>query len=205
VTPLKDGQSRDEYDQLSLDYGSRVRILGNLSDRIGYRNPGAPDFDQMLEYRGVDATGPIKSPLLIETLGFGARNTVLHLLYRIRAGAIAVTLRTLNQPTSGILVAALFGNRHFLSRDAAETFRAGGTFHLLVISGSHVAMIALVALWLVRKLSSHRIIQYSLGMMLMCAYALMVGAQPSITRAVVMLNVALFVQLICLGSIGAHA
>ncbi|HKE05829.1 MAG TPA: ComEC/Rec2 family competence protein [Blastocatellia bacterium] len=204
VTPLKDDQSRDEYDQLSLDYGSRVRILGNLSDRIGYRNPGAPDFDQMLEYRGVDATGAIKSPLLIENLGFGARNTVLHLLYRIRARAIAITLRTLNQPTSGILVAALFGNRHFLSRDAAETFRAGGTFHLLVISGSHVAMIALVALWLVRKLSSHRIIQYSLVMMLMWAYALMVGAQPSITRAVVMLNVALVGQLIFRDSIGAN-
>src|SRR5262245_26894467 len=204
VAPLRDDQSRDDYDRLSLDYGSRMRILGNLSDRIGYRNPGAPDFDQMLEYRGVDATGAIKSPLLIENLGFGAHNAVLHLLYRIRARAIAITLRTLNQPTSGILVAALFGNRYFLSRDAAETFRAGGTFHLLVISGSHVAMIALVALWLVRKLSSHRIIQYSLVMMLMWAYALMVGAQPSITRAVVTLNVALVGQLIFRDSIGAN-
>src|SRR5262245_22837596 len=204
VTPLRDGQSRDEYDQLSLDYGSRVRILGNLSGRVGYRNPGAPDFDEMLEYRGFDATGVVKSPLLIENLGAPVRNAVLHLLYQIRASAIAITLRSFSQPTSGILVAALFGSRHFLSRDAAETFRAGGTFHLLVISGSHVAMIALVALWLVRKLSSLRIIQYSLVMTLMWAYALMVGAQPSITRAVVMLNVALVGQLIFRDSIGAN-
>src|SRR5262249_9740538 len=164
VTPLKDYQSLDEYDQLSLDYGSHVRILGNLSDHVGYRNPGAPDFDEMLEYRGVDATGVVKSPLLIENLGSGASNAALSLLYLIRARAIAITLRGLNQPTSGILVASLFGNRYFLSRDSAETFRAGGTFHLLVISGSHVAMIALVALWLARKLSKLRIIQYSLVM-----------------------------------------
>jgi competence protein ComEC len=204
VAPLRDDQSRDDYDRLSLDYGSRVRILGNLSDRRGYRNPGAPNFDEMLEHRGFDATGVVKSPLLIENLGTGARSAVLYLLYRIRARAIAVTLRTFTQPTSGILVAALFGNRYFLSRDAAETFRAGGTFHLLVISGSHVAMIALVALWMAKRLSGLRIVQYALVTALMWAYALMVGAQPSITRAVVMLNVALVGHLIFRASIGAN-
>src|SRR5262249_51197590 len=191
-------------DQLSLDYSSRVRILGNLSNRRGYRNPGAPNFDEMLKYSGFDATGVVKSPLLIENLGSGHSNAILRLLYRIRARAIAIILRSLTQPTSGILVAALFGNRHFLSFGAAEIFRAGGTFHLLVISGSHVAMIALIALWLAKKLSGLRIVQCSLVTALMWAYALMVGAQPSITRAVVMLSVALVGQLIFRSSIGAN-
>jgi competence protein ComEC len=204
VAPLRDEQSRDEYDRLSLDYGSRVRIFGSLSNHHGYRNPGAPDFDEALEYRGFDATGVVKSPLLIENLGTGARSKLLYPLYRIRARAIAATLRSFTQPASGILVAALFGNRHFLSRDAAETFRAGGTFHLLVISGSHVAMIALVALWLAKRLSGLRIIQYALVMMLMWAYALMIGAQPSITRAVVTLNIALVGRLIFRSSIGVN-
>jgi competence protein ComEC len=204
VAPLRDDQSRDDYDRLSLDYGSRVRILGNLSDRRGYLNPGAPDFDEMLEHRGFDATGVVKSPLLIENLGTSARSAVLYLLYQIRARAIAVTLRNSTQPTSGILVAALFGNRYFLSRDAAETFREGGTFHLLVISGSHVAMIALVALWLAKRLSGLRIVQYALVIALMWAYALMVGAQPSITRAVVTLTVAFVGHLIFRASIGAN-
>jgi len=204
VAPLRDDQSRDDYDRLSLDYGSRVRILGNLSDQRGYRNPGAPDFDEMLEYRGFDAAGVVKSPLLIETLGTGVRSAALHLLYRIRARAIAATLRSFTPPTSGVMVASLFGNRHFLSRDAAETFRAGGTFHLLVISGSHVAMIAMIALWLAKRLSRLRVVQYALVTALMWAYALMVGAQPSITRAVVMLNVALVGRLIFRASIGAN-
>jgi competence protein ComEC len=204
VTPLNDDDSRNEYDQLAIDYGSRVRALGHLSNRRGYRNPGAPDFDAMLEHRGFDARGAVKSPLLIENLGAGNRNVILHLLYRIRANALAITLRSFSQPTSGILAAALFGNRHFLSRDTAETFRAGGTFHLLVISGLHVAMIALVALWLAKRLSDSRIIQYALVLALMWAYALMVGAQPSITRAVVMLSVALVGQLLFRASIGAN-
>ncbi|HEY6401250.1 MAG TPA: ComEC/Rec2 family competence protein [Blastocatellia bacterium] len=204
VAPFRDDQSREEYDRLALDYGASVRILCNLSDRGGYRNPGAPDFDEMLEFRGFDATGVAKSPLLIENLGIGERNAIPYLLYRIRARAIAITLRSFSQPASGILVASLFGNRYFLSRDAGETFRAGGTFHLLVISGSHVAMIALVALWLAKKLSALRIVQYALVTALMWGYALMVGAEPSIMRAVVMLSVALVGHLIFRASIGAN-
>lgn len=204
VAPFRDDQSRDDYDRLSLDYGSRVRILCNLSDRRGYLNPGAPDFDEMLEHRGFDATGVVKSPLLIENLGTGDRNALLYRLYRIRAHAIAVTLRSFTQPASGILVASLFGNRYFLSRDAGETFRAGGTFHLLVISGSHVAMIALIALWLARRLSGLRIVQYALVTVLMWGYALMVGAEPSITRAVMTLSVALVGHSIFRASIGAN-
>jgi competence protein ComEC len=204
VVPLRDAESIDEYDKLRLDYGTRVRALGYLNNRMGYRNPGAPDFDAMLEHRGFDATGVVKSPLLIETLGAGNRGAILNWLYRVRTRALSVTLRHFSQPASGILAAALFGNRHFLSRDTAETFRAGGTFHLLVISGLHVAMIAIVVLWLARMLSNSRIIQYSLVMALMWAYALMVGAQPSITRAVVMLSVALVGQLLFRNSAGAN-
>src|SRR5262245_8385070 len=162
VAPLRDDPSRDDYDQLSLDYGSRVRVFANLSDRAGYRNPGSPDFDEMLKHRGFDAIGVVKNPLLIENFGITHRSAVRRLLYQIRARAISITLRSFTQPTSGIMVAALFGNRHFLSRDAAETFRAGGTFHLLVISGSHVAMIALVALWLAKRLSGLRVVQYTM-------------------------------------------
>src|SRR5262245_2249034 len=68
VVPFMDQQARVEYDALRLDYGTRVRALCYLSNRHNYRNPGAPDFDEMLEHRGFDATGWIKSPLLIEAL-----------------------------------------------------------------------------------------------------------------------------------------
>lgn len=204
VVPLRDDLSVAEYAELKLEYGSRVRLLGHLSNRRGYRNPGAPDFDRMLEHRGFDVSGWVKSPLLVENLGPGSRSAVLHLLYSARERALAVTLRRFTQPASGILAAALFGNRHFLSQNTADVFRAGGTFHLLVISGLHVAMIALVALWLVRMLSNSRAVQYSVVIALMWAYALMVGAQPSIARSVVMLSIALIGQLVFRESIGAN-
>jgi competence protein ComEC len=204
VVPFKEAQDRAEYDALQLGYGTRIRALANLRKSQGFRNPGTTDFDEMLEYRGYDATGLIKSALLIERLGEGKHNRVFSVLYAVRANAIAVILRSFTQPTSGILAAALFGNQHFLSQDTAESFRIGGTFHLLVISGLHVAMIALVVSWLTTKLFRSRWLRCVLMIALLWAYALMIGAQPAITRATVMLTFVLIGQLIFRTAPGAN-
>ncbi len=204
VVPFGEAQDRAEYDALQLAYGTRIRALTNLRKSQGFRNPGATDFDEMLEYRGYDANGLIKSALLIERIDDGARNRVLSVLYGIRANAIAVILRSFTQPTSGILAAALFGNQHFLSQETAESFRIGGTFHLLVISGLHVAMIALVVAWLTSKLFKSRWLRCALMTALLWAYALMIGAQPAITRATVMLTFVLIGQLIFRTAPGAN-
>ncbi|HEX4947585.1 MAG TPA: DUF4131 domain-containing protein, partial [Blastocatellia bacterium] len=103
VVPFREAQDRAEYDALQLSYGTPIRALTNLRKSQGFRNPGATDFDEMLEYRGHDATGLIKSALLIERLGDGARNRMFSVLFAIRANAIAVILRSFTQPTSGIL------------------------------------------------------------------------------------------------------
>jgi competence protein ComEC len=204
VVPFREEQTRRDYDELRLDYGAHVRVLAYLSNRGGYRNPGAPQFDELLEYRGYDASGWVKSPLLIEPLGLGQRNGLLWRLYRWRAQALAVILRSFKQPAAGILAAALLGNRNFLARDTAQTFREGGTFHLLVISGLHVALLAGVLLWLTRWLKWESVWQYTLVITLLWAYGLMVGAQPSIMRAVVMIKLALVGQLLFRTALGAN-
>lgn len=204
VVPFHEAQDRADYDALQLEYGTRIRALTNLRKSQGFRNPGATDFDEMLAYRGYDATGLIKSALLIERLGEGQRNRVLGVLYALRANAIAVILRSFTQPTAGILAAALFGNQHFLSQETAESFRIGGTFHLLVISGLHVAMIALVVAWLTTRLFKSRWLRCALMLALLWAYALMIGAQPAITRATVMLTFVLIGQLIFRAAPGAN-
>ncbi len=204
VVPFNEAQDRAEYDALQLAYGTQIRALTHLRKSQGFRNPGATDFDEMLAYRGYDATGLIKSALLIERLGEGQRHRVLSVLYALRANAIAVILRSFTQPTAGILAAALFGNQHFLSQETAESFRIGGTFHLLVISGLHVAMIALVVSWLTTKLFKSRWLRCALMVALLWAYALMIGAQPAITRATVMLTFVLIGQLIFRTSPGAN-
>jgi competence protein ComEC len=208
VSFLNDDAARAEYDALRIDYGSRVRVLAYLRNAHGYRNPGALNFDEMLEHRGYDAFGAIKSPLLIENLGDGPRSPVLAWLYDLRARGVAAFRHDFPQPTQGVLIAVLFGNQHFLPYEVAENFRASGTFHLLVISGLHVALIVAVALALVGPLTAwlvdSRALRFVLVSALLWAYALMVGAQPAITRSTVMLTVVLCARLIFRAAPGAN-
>lgn len=188
VVPFSDPASRLEYDAIGIGYGVRLRMIAQLRLRRQYRNPGAPPFDEILASQGIVATGVVRSPLLIERLAGGESGGWRGWLYGVRAEAIRVCLRHFGQPAAGLLVAALFGNRYFLSWETAESFRIGGTFHLLVISGLHMAMIAVVVQWVMRRLVGSRFWQYGCGLLVMWGYALMVGAQPAVARSVVMLT-----------------
>ncbi len=204
AAPLRDDAARQDYAALQLDYGTRVRMLVTLNPGGGFGNPGAPEFGEMLELRGVDATGWVKNPLLIERLGEAPRNTLLWRLYHWRAVAIKRLIQTNRQPAAGILAASLLGSRYWLDRRAAQTFREGGTFHLLVISGLHVAVIAAVLLWLARRVWRSRVTQHLVVIALLWAYTVMVGAQPAITRASVMITIALLGQLLFRQALGAN-
>ncbi|HEX5690217.1 MAG TPA: ComEC/Rec2 family competence protein, partial [Roseiflexaceae bacterium] len=204
VAPVRDEATRQEYATLQLDYGTRLRLLAMINIESGFGNPGAPQFGELLELRGVDATGWVKSPLLIERLGEAQRNSLLWRLYRWRAAAIEQLIQINRQPAAGILAASLWGSRYWLDRRAAQTFREGGTFHLLVISGLHVTVIAAVLLWLARRVWRSRIMQYAAVIVLLWAYTVMVGAQPAITRAAVMITVALLGQLLYRQALGAN-
>lgn len=204
IVPFKDGEDRADYDALQLHYGTKIQALVILRKSAGYQNPGAPKFDELLEYRGYDANGLIKSALLIKKVGEGKRSKILSWLYAVRANAVARILRSFTQPTAGVLAAALFGNQHFLDKDTAESFRIGGTFHLIVISGLHVAMLALIVTWLISFVTKLPWLRFVLIFVLMWAYTLMIGVQPSITRATVMLTFVLIGQLIFRTSPGAN-
>ncbi|HEY7545431.1 MAG TPA: DUF4131 domain-containing protein, partial [Blastocatellia bacterium] len=64
-----DSISRDDFNRLALDYGSRVDVLVRLERARSFSNPGSPDFNEYLERAGYDLRGTIKSPLLIENIG----------------------------------------------------------------------------------------------------------------------------------------
>src|SRR4029434_1949275 len=101
------------------------------------RNRGRRNFDKLIQLKGYDAVGTVKSPLLIERLDRDKPQLLMGWLFDFRARMLSAILRRLTTPAVGILAAGLLGNPHFLSREAGEAFRASGTYHLLVISGSH--------------------------------------------------------------------
>ena len=98
--------------------------------------------------------------------------------------------------TAGVLDAALLGNRYNVSRSAAERFRNGGTFHVLVIAGLHISFVAgvlfLVARWLIRQ----RLFQFLFAGSLLWAYVIAIGFHQPVVRAALMFTLAGFAPIV---------
>lgn len=184
--PVRDVATYASYDELELRRGAHVRVMTALARATEFRNPGASPRNEFLEREGFDAAGLIKSPLLIERLDDVRVPLILAYLDEWRARLHEMIGETFSLETAGVLQAAMLGNRHGLSRETAERFREGGTFHVLVISGLHIGFLGGLILWLARRLTRSRTLQLVAPALLICAYAVAVGAHPSVVRATLM-------------------
>ncbi|MCB1023320.1 MAG: DUF4131 domain-containing protein, partial [Acidobacteria bacterium] len=79
--PISNDRSKFEYEELGLASGTRVRIATALAREEKYLNPGSVSFFRMLDQKGIDATGTVKSPLLVEVLDRGTGFSPLRVVF----------------------------------------------------------------------------------------------------------------------------
>lgn len=194
--PIRDEPTRRAYQALELRRGARLRLLVRLERDEQFRNPGASSLNEWLARRGFDAVGTIKSPLLVERLDDERVLLPLVWLDAWRARLRARFTQLFSTETAGVLQAALLGNRYGLSRPTAERFRAGGTFHVLVINGLHVSFIGWLALLLLRRVTKRRALQFIVVCALLWLYAVAVGASLSVVRATLMFTLVALAPLV---------
>ncbi|HKR58727.1 MAG TPA: ComEC/Rec2 family competence protein [Pyrinomonadaceae bacterium] len=186
LLPISTDLAVAEYDKLDLRYGTRIRVISTLKRADTFRNPGGTSFREYLDRRGLAAGGLVKSPMLIERLSDEPVPLPLAVLYDWRQRLQREINLRFAPEAAGVLNASLLGNRYFLSRDASERFREGGTFHVLVISGLHITFIGGLVLLLARRLSSRKLTQFAMSVIVLWTYALAVGAEASVVRAALM-------------------
>lgn len=199
-----------EYRALDLRYGARIRVATTLTRTDNYRNPGVSPLSEYLERHGYAATGVIKNASSIVRLEDTRVFPFLAWLYEWRERLQREIDSRFDPETAGVLDAALLGNRHNLSRTAAERFREGGTFHVLVISGLHITFIGGVVLLVVRRLTNKRVLQFAVPVVVVWCYSVAVGAEASVVRAALMftfvgLGAWLFRPATSLNALGAAA
>jgi competence protein ComEC len=196
LAPIGDAKTNLEYERLELRYGARIRVMTVLAREDDFRNPGVMPFTEYLDRKDYDATGLIKSPLLIERLDDARVFLPLAWLYEWRTQLQNQFDVMFSPETAGVLAAALLGNRYGLSRGAADRFRSGGTFHVLVISGLHISFIGGLVLMLVRWLTKQRLWQFAIAATFLWAYTLAVGAEAPVVRAALMFTLVIFAPIV---------
>ncbi len=181
--PVPDARAAAAYESLELRRGARVRVMAALTREARYRNPGVETLGDYLETRDADARGTLKSALLVERLDDDAVPLPLALLDEWRTRLVRLSDATFSAEASGVFKAAVLGNRRGLSRGAAERFREAGTFHVLVISGLHIAFVGGLVWAAAGRFTRRAVARWGLSVAFVWAYALGVGAEASVVRA----------------------
>ncbi len=185
-----------EYDELQLGYGTKIRVACQIRREEKFQNPGVASFKEIIDQKELDATGFIKSPLLIERIEDTPTFLPAVWLYEQRQNLILDFKTLFSQQTSGVLIASLLNNRYHLDKDTSDRFREGGTFHALVISGMHITFIGTWILFIIQRFTRNRWWQFLLAATVLWAYSLMVGAEVPVTRAAIMFTILLFARIV---------
>ncbi len=193
---VENEQIKSEYERLNLNYGTRISLACKLRREEKFLNPGVVSSRELLDQKGIDAICNIKSPLLAEKISDINTFSPAPWLYERRQELISDFKAKFNVSTAGVLIASLLGNEYFLTKQTAEVFREGGTFHILVISGFHITFIGGLIILLVRRFTKKRFWQFLVAVTILWAYSLAVGADVPVVRATVMFTVLLFSQVV---------
>ncbi len=154
---------------LRLHCGEPIAVEVRLRTPEVYRDPGAWSYADYLLGQGIGATGSVRSSLLrlpgagssaglrpsFHCRVFAAQAWASNRLQQFVASAanrgLPQALR-LSGEDAAMLNAMLFGDRTRLTHALRNAFERTGTFHLFVVSGLHVALLAAGVFWLLRRL-----------------------------------------------------
>ena len=102
---------------------------------------------------------------------------------QVRAWCHQVLLRDVGPDMGGLAAAILLGAREGLDPRVSTSYLQTGTVHLLVVSGLHVGILASLLWSIVRfgLLPRRRVLL--LTIMVVVAYAALVGSRPPVVRA----------------------
>jgi competence protein ComEC len=167
-------------------YGDRLSFRGKLSLPHNFRNPGAFDYQQYLTENGIVAIGSAKADTVELLHGFRGSRVELWRT-RLRRSLIDRIQLLWAPDKAALLNALLIGENSFLGRETLTEFQRTGTYHVLVISGLKVAILALVIFWLLRRMRISHVIAGIFTVLITAGYAFLTGVGAPVWRATLML------------------
>jgi competence protein ComEC len=190
-------------------YGERLRFPAKISPPRNYRNPGAFDYQGYLAENGIVALASTKAASVEVLPGFAGSRAELWRT-RIHHSIIEKVHALWPAREAALMDAMVIGEDAFINRSTRVDFQRSGTYHVLVVSGMNVSILALVTFWFLRRLRVSDLLAGAITVSLMVAYALLTALGSPVWRATLMLAIYLGARLLyreksMLNAIGAAA
>ncbi len=192
-----------------LRYGQRLRFFAKLSMPRNFRNPGAFDYEGYLAENGITALGSVKTGDVEVLPGFSGNRFELWRT-RVHRSLIEKIHALWPAEQAALIDTIMLGDDTFLGRGTKTNFQRTGTYHVLVVSGLKIGILALVMFWLLRRLRVNDFAAGAVTISFTVSYALLTDVGAPVWRATLMLILYVATRLLyrdrsILNTIGAAA
>ncbi len=187
--------------------GERIRALARLLPPEVYHDPGVWSRQDFLLDQGITSTATVAVER-VERLGHApglflpCRIAALQRASSARLLALPAAMRRLPAPLrlsqeDAIMLAAMVtGDRTYLTHALRVGFERTGSFHMLVVSGFHLAIVAGCLFWVARRLHLPRVPATLATIAASFAYAIFTGFATPVQRSLWMVALYLLGRLI---------
>jgi competence protein ComEC len=185
------------YPDQIIKAGQHWSFTVRLKRPHGNLNPGGFDYERWLFVEGIGATGYIRTKPQPKLLDIGSTQTSLLVWRQHIADQLGQLLP--NSESLPLIKALTIGDGDSLTPQQWDIFRKTGTTHLMVISGSHIGLVAgLVYLLVIRLWARSGILAWSpqkvaaiLALVTAIFYAGLTGFSVPAQRSALMITVAM--------------
>jgi competence protein ComEC len=193
--------------QQPFQCGERLRAVVRLLPPEVYHDPGVWSREDFLVEQGITSTSTLSIDH-VERLGpspglfLACRVTGLQRASSDRLLALPAAMRRfpaplrLSQDDAVMLAAMVTGDRTFLTHTLRVGFERTGSFHMLVISGFHLAIVAGCLFWFARRLRLPRVPATFVTILASFAYAIFTGFATPVARSLWMVTLYLLGRLL---------
>jgi competence protein ComEC len=176
-------------------YGDRIRFSAKLKLPRNFHNPGAFDYRGYLADRNIAALGSTKIENVERLSGF-AGSRIGAWRSRLHRGVIAKVHELWPPREAALIDAMVIGEEAFIDRDTRADFQRSGTYHVLVVSGMNVSILAFVVFWTLRRLRLGDVPATLLTVAFCAAYAFTTEVGAPVWRATLMCAIYLGTRLL---------
>jgi len=178
-----------------FSYGQRIRFLAKIKPSRNFRNPGAFDYEGYLADHGIAALASSKIDDIELLPGF-AGNRLAFWRSRLHRGIVAKVHQLWPARDAALIDAMVIGEEAFIDRDTRVNFQRSGTYHVLVVSGMNVTILAFVVFWTLRRLRLADVPATFLTVACCVAYAFVTEVGAPVWRATLMCAIYLGTRLL---------
>ncbi len=187
--------------------GERIRTIVRMLPPQAYRDPGAWSRAEYLLDQGISSTASVSVDRVEHEGDAGDESFTCRLAEAQQSASVRLLDLPLAMrgfpawlrlgPEDAIMQTAMVtGDRTFLSHSLRAGFERTGSFHMLVVSGLHLAIVAGFILLLARKMRIPRVPATLLTIAASFAYALFTGFAAPVQRSLWMVSLYLIGRLV---------